>query len=98
MVDDRVREKETAIEKNFDSEKIRGAWDDEQLREVFVNLLANEIDASEPKSPVKISSEIVETDSRARSIEAPGRIRGERARILITDYGSGMDRKTQARL
>jgi signal transduction histidine kinase len=98
LVTDRVRDKETPIERNFAPETIRGAWDDEQLREVFVNLLGNAIDASEPKSAVKISTEIVETDSRAKSIEAPGRMRGERARILITDYGSGMDKKTQARL
>src|SRR5882672_8467636 len=98
LVTDRVREKETPIEKNFAPSPIRGAWDDEQLREVFMNLLANAIDASEPKSPVKISTEIVETDSRARSIETPGRMHGERVRILLTDYGSGMDSKTQARL
>jgi signal transduction histidine kinase len=96
LITDRVREKETPIEKSFAPEPIRGAWDDEQLREVFVNLLGNAIDASEPKSPVKISTEIVETDSK--SIGAPGRMRGERVRILITDYGSGMNRKTQARL
>ena len=98
LVTDRVRDKETPIEKNFAPSPIRGAWDDEQLREVFMNLLANAIDASEPKSPVKISTEIVETDSRAKSIETPGRMGGERVRILITDYGSGMDSKTQARL
>ena len=98
LVTDRVREKETPIERHFAPEPIRGAWDDEQLREVFVNLLANAIDASQPGSPVKISTEIVETDSRARSIETPGRMGGERVRILITDYGSGMDKKTQARL
>jgi signal transduction histidine kinase len=98
LVTDRVREKETPIEKNFAPETIRGAWDDEQLREVFVNLLGNAIDASQPKSPVKISTEMVETDDRSQSIEAPGKMRGERVRILITDYGSGMDSKTQARL
>jgi signal transduction histidine kinase len=98
LVTDRVRDKQTPIEKNFAPETIRGAWDDEQLREVFVNLLGNAIDASEPKSPIKITTEIVETDSRARSIETPGKMRGERVRILITDYGSGMDSKIQARL
>lgn len=98
LVTDRVREKQTPIERHFAPETIRGAWDDEQLREVFMNLLANAIDASQPKSPVKISTEIVQNDSRARSIETPGRMSGERVRILITDYGSGMDKKTQARL
>jgi signal transduction histidine kinase len=98
LVTDRVREKETTIEKNFAPEAIRGAWDDEQLREVFVNLLANAIDASEPKSAVRISTEILDSNSGARTIAEAERVRGDRARILITDYGSGMDRKTQARL
>ena len=98
LVTDRVREKETPIEKNYAPSPIRGAWDDEQLREVFMNLLANAIDASEPKSPVKISTEIVETDSRDSSIETPGKMHGDRVRIHITDYGSGMDSKIQARL
>ena len=98
LVADRVGEKETPFEKDYVATTIIGNWDDEQLREVFVNLIGNAIDASGPKSPVKISTELVETDSRARSIESPGRARGERARIVITDHGSGMDAKTQARL
>jgi signal transduction histidine kinase len=98
LVADRVREKETPVEKDYAATKIRGSWDDEQLREVFVNLIGNAIDASGPKSPVKISTQLVETDSRARSITSAGRMRGERVRIVISDHGSGMDRKTQARL
>jgi signal transduction histidine kinase len=98
LVADRVREKETPVEKDYAATAIRGNWDDEQLREVFVNLIGNAIDASGPKSPVKISTELVETDSRDRSITASGRMDGERVRIVITDHGSGMDRKTQARL
>jgi signal transduction histidine kinase len=98
LVADRVREKETPVEKDYAPDAIIGNWDDEQLREVFVNLIGNAIDASGPKSPVRISTELVETDSRAKSITAPGRMRGERVRIVITDHGSGMDRKTQARL
>jgi PAS domain S-box-containing protein len=98
LVADRVQEKETPVEKDYAPDAIIGNWDDEQLREVFVNLIGNAIDASGPKSPVKISTELVETDSRAKSIEAPGRMGGERVRIVITDQGSGMDRKTQARL
>ncbi len=98
LVTDRVREKETPIEKNYAPDTIRGNWDDEQLREVFVNLLANAIDASEPKSPVKISTAAVDSNSGAKSIAAAGRGRGERVRILITDYGAGMDAKTQGRL
>ena len=97
LVTDRVRDKETPIEKRLAPETIRGAWDDEQLREVFVNLLANAIDASEPKSPVRISTELLDSNS-GRMLAGGGRTGADRVRISITDFGSGMDSKTQARL
>ena len=98
LVTDRVRDKETPIEKDLDPEPIRGTWDNEQLREVFVNLLGNAIDASQPKSPVKISTELLNSNSSARTFIEGGRPRGDKVRIQIIDYGSGMDKKTQARL
>ena len=98
LVADRVGEKETPVEKDYGPDVIIGNWDEEQLREVFVNLIGNAIDASGPKSPVRISTELVISDSSAKSIAAPGRMGGERVRIVITDHGSGMDAKTQARL
>ena len=98
LVADRIQEKETPVEKDFAATPICGNWDDEQLREVFVNLIANAIDASDPKSPVKITTELVESDNRSKSIEAPARRDGGRVLILIIDHGSGMDAKTQARL
>jgi signal transduction histidine kinase len=98
LVADRVRDKQTPIEKNYAAEEIRGTWDLEQLREVFVNLLANAIDASEPKSRVEISTELIEANSGPRTIEVIATARLPRARISITDHGAGMDAKTQARL
>jgi signal transduction histidine kinase len=98
LVADRVKKKETLVEKNFAAPTIRGNWDEEQLREVFVNLIGNAIDASGPKSPVKITTELVESDNRSKSIEEPARRNGGIVRILITDQGTGMDAKTQARL
>ena len=98
LVADRVQERETLVQKNFGTTTIRGNWDEEQLREVFVNLIANAIDASGPKSPVKITTSLVESDTRSKSIEAPARRDSGRVLILITDYGTGMDAKTQARL
>src|SRR5258706_1354416 len=98
LVMDRVHEKETPITSDFDAPQIRGSWDAEQLREVFVNLLANAIDAGPAKSPVKISTELIEANSAPRNYAA-GRRDGEaRARIVIADEGSGIDQKTQARL
>jgi PAS domain S-box-containing protein len=97
LVADRVQEKQTLIEKDFAPDAITGNWDEEQLREVFVNLIGNAIDASESKSPVNISTELV-SNSGASSMVAPARGRGERVRITITDHGTGMDQKTRARL
>jgi signal transduction histidine kinase len=97
LVMDRVHEKETPLTIDFDAAPIRGKWDDSQLREVFVNLLANAIDASPPKSPVRIATELVESNGMPRTASASD-AGPTLARIVITDEGSGMDQKTQARL
>jgi len=97
LVADRVREKNTPIETRFESPPIHGYWDTEQLREVFVNLLANAIDASEPRSPVEISVDLVGNEG-AHEFDPRLSLNGERARIAITDHGSGMDQKAQSRL
>src|SRR2546421_1553021 len=98
LVTDRVHEKQTPITFAFDEQPIRGHWDDEQLREVFVNLIANAIDASPPKSPVRIATEIIAAKGASRNYTAGRRDNGARARIIIADEGSGIDKKTQARL
>jgi signal transduction histidine kinase len=97
LVMDRVHEKETPLMIDLDEVPIRGKWDDSQLREVFVNLLANAIDASPPKSPVRIATELVASNGVPRPDGATDT--GQtRARIVISDEGSGMDQKTHARL
>ncbi len=98
LVMDRVHEKETPITIGFDAHQIRGNWDAEQLREVFVNLLANAIDASAAKSPVKISTELIGSNGVPRNYTAGSRAEVARARIVISDEGSGIDQKTQSRL
>jgi len=97
LVMDRVQDKETPLTVDFDEEVIRGNWDEAQLREVFVNLLANAIDASAAKSPVTISTQLVDAKGRLRSIDDVSR-REARARIVIADEGAGMEEKTIARL
>src|SRR5207249_9387281 len=59
LVTDRVRDKQTPIEKNYAAEKIRGTWDPEQLPQVLVNLLANPIIATKPKSHEETSTELI---------------------------------------
>jgi len=98
LVADRVRDKETPIETKFEAEPIQGVWDSEQLREVFVNLLANAIDASEPRSPVEVSVELVSKESGAGRFGVGTFSNGARARIVISDHGSGIDKKAQSRL
>ncbi|PYS21340.1 MAG: hypothetical protein DMF72_17810 [Acidobacteria bacterium] len=98
LVADRVREKETPVETRLTTPEIQGFWDSEQLREVFVNLLANAIDASGPKSPVTVSAELLTASSAPRTLDAVASPNGDRAIITISDHGSGMDQQAQARL
>src|SRR3989440_2574573 len=79
LVADRVRDKETPIKTSFDGEVIHGMWDKEQLREVFVNLLANAIDASEANSPVEISTELITANSAPRKFDAAPTIQRDHA-------------------
>lgn len=98
LVADRIRDKETPIDKHLFTPDIGGFWDGEQLREVFVNLLANAIDASEAKSPVTISTELIASSASPRKFDAVTSGNGDRAVITISDQGTGMDEKLQARL
>ena len=59
LVADRLQEKSTTVEKQFGHETLRGEWDADQLRQVFVNLLANAVDASQEGEPIRISAERV---------------------------------------
>lgn len=98
LIRDRVQEKETRIEKQYSPVEIHGVWDAEQLREVFLNLFANAIDASEPQAPLNISTELLEADSTTTLAGGPTTDNRRRARIEIIDHGVGMDAKAQAHL
>lgn len=93
LISENVREKQTPIEKKFTEQQIVGNWDGHQLRQVFVNLIANAIDAGPAGSPVRISTV---------SITAPGDGNGggekRYARIAVTDQGRGMDPTTLNRI
>src|ERR1044071_3442633 len=93
LVADRVRDKETPIKTSFAGDAIHGLWDKEQLREVFVNLLANAIDSSEAKSPVEISTELITPNGAPRQFDAAPAIQCDHAVIVIADHGLGMDQK-----
>ncbi len=92
LVSESVREKQTPIEKKFSDDGLVGNWDGHQLRQVFVNLIANAIDASATESPVTISTSAV-------SSGAPGADGEKRmARVTVTDRGKGMDPTTLNRI
>jgi PAS domain S-box-containing protein len=97
LVADKLREKRTPVERHFVNEALHGNWDEDQLRQVFVNLLANAVDAGPSESAVTISTERVTLASVERHNGEGGRqVTG--ARISITDRGQGMDEPTRARI
>ncbi|MET0621722.1 MAG: ATP-binding protein [Pyrinomonadaceae bacterium] len=97
LVAEKLREKRTPVERHFPAETLQGHWDEDQLRQVFVNLLANAVDAGPAESPVTISVDRVSLSAGARGNGEAGRqVSG--ARVSITDRGQGMDERTRARI
>jgi len=93
LVADKIREKETPIEQNFTEQKPIGHWDPDQLRQVFVNVIANAIDASPKHAAVLISTEVVNVEGVDEDL-GPRKL----ARITIADQGGGMDKATRDRM
>ena len=93
LVADKINEKETPIETNFAEQKLQGHWDFDQLSQVFVNMIANAIDASPKQATVVIATELISVAAN----EDNGGVK-KRARVTITDRGSGMDQATLDRI
>jgi len=93
LVADKINEKETPIEKILVGEKLTGHWDFDQLSQVFVNIIANAIDASPKQAPVIISTEVVRVGENE-----DGHVVDRRARVTISDQGVGMDEVTVDRI
>ncbi|MCA1564497.1 MAG: hypothetical protein LC803_02345 [Acidobacteria bacterium] len=94
LVAERIRAKHAPIERHYTSEPLAGHLDADQLRQVFVNLLANALDAGEENSPVSITTALVahRPGGNGSGAHAP------HARVTIADRGRGMDAKTRARI
>jgi signal transduction histidine kinase len=92
LVADKIKEKETPIEKRLVDQRPVGHWDPDQLSQVFVNVIANAVDASPREAAVTITTEIVNLD------DAESGATRKRARVTIADQGSGMDRATLDRI
>ena len=95
LVADKINEKETPIETRLVDEKLVGHWDFDQLSQVFVNIIANAIEASPKRVAVVISTEVIKG---AANDDGGGRVVTRRARVTIADEGSGMDRTTVDRI
>jgi signal transduction histidine kinase len=97
LIAEKIREKRTPVERRFPEEPLRGHWDEDQLRQVFVNLLANAVDASPAESPVTVTVGPAEVAAGARRNGESGKtVSG--ARVRIEDRGEGMDEQTRARI
>lgn len=93
LVTDKIREKNTTLEKNFTGRSIVGQWDPYQLRQVFVNVIANAVDASQENDAVLISTELLPPEA-----DGDGQPPRHYARITIADHGRGMDKATRDRV
>lgn len=83
MVADRLSAKQMQVEKDYSAEIPAGDYDGTELRKLFLNLIINAIEASNPQS----------------SIDLRTRLAGEsEISIEIVDRGCGMDADTQSRL
>ncbi|HLL75526.1 MAG TPA: ATP-binding protein [Pyrinomonadaceae bacterium] len=95
-----LREKRTPVERDYTNAPLRGQLDEDQLRQVFVNLLANAADASAEGLPVTVSTSLVErrTPRGAGSNGDGAGMLVPHARVTVADRGSGMDERTRARI
>jgi signal transduction histidine kinase len=93
LVSDKIQEKKATVEKDFSGRSIVGHWDPYQLRQVFVNVIANAVDAGQENSAVSISTELLTPETNG-----DGQPARSYARITITDHGKGMDKATRDRI
>jgi PAS domain S-box-containing protein len=83
MVADRLSVKRMEIEKHYSRDLPNGQYDATELKKLFLNLIINAIDASEPGG----------------SIELRTKVNGKREiTVDIVDRGAGMDKETLGRL
>src|SRR6185295_5429128 len=102
LVAERIKDKSTPIDKHFGDLRLRGSWDADQLVQVFVNVIANAVDASQAGQPISITTELAKSETASMAATASGgsgqaSTRGI-ARIIISDKGTGMDPVTRERI
>jgi signal transduction histidine kinase len=95
LVADRLRDKDTPVKKRFSNQQLIGHWDADQLRQVFVNIIANAVDASAKQSPVTISTEALNLSKRSNGVEGEAQ---RYARVLVADQGKGIEKAALERI
>ena len=95
LVADKINEKDTPIQKKLAGQKVVGHWDGDQLNQVFVNVIANAIDASPKSVPISILTEVVNVSAGADAEKGAAK---RYARVTIADRGEGMDKTTLDRI
>jgi len=93
LVSERISDKSTPITKSFSDHALRGSWDADQLVQVFVNIIANAIDASPKGQPISVASEFVNLSGNGA-----GGTHGAIARVVISDHGNGMSKEISDRI
>lgn len=99
LIAHKIREKQTVVEKHWAENSLTGEFDADQLRQVFVNLSANALDASQKGRPISISTErVAQGRGVSRNDRNDSMLNADYARVTVADCGSGMDEKTRARI
>jgi signal transduction histidine kinase len=93
LVADKINENETPIETRLLDQNLIGHWDFDQLSQVFVNVIANAVDASPKETPVTIATAAFDV-----AASDDDHVIRKWARVTITDRGSGMDKATLDRI
>lgn len=83
MVADRLSAKRMQVKSDYRSDGAIGQYDATELKKLFLNLIINAVEASQPESSIEIRT----------SING-----GHGVVVDIVDHGSGMDAETQRRL
>ncbi|HZI18937.1 MAG TPA: ATP-binding protein [Pyrinomonadaceae bacterium] len=100
LISDRIAERHVGVERRYADAPLEGRWDEDQLRQVFVNLVANAVDASPNGAPLVITTERTrlnpQKDHRADDKHVARTV--EAVRVSFADRGSGMDEQTRSRI
>jgi signal transduction histidine kinase len=91
LVADKIKEKDTVVQKQLTEQRIVGHWDPDQLRQVLVNVIGNAIDASPKHAPISILTDVV-------TVDGGDALSNRRARLTIADQGKGIDSASVERI